>query len=145
MEIEIHETPLRFHLYGKPASIGEEAIGAVGQRLMDEMWRIVRSSRTDTTGINYWVYMPAGRLFVSVELVPGADAPPELDCCEFELPRYLRHVHIGPYQTLPDKWASLKQKLHDHGESIGPVSLEIYGHHSADPSQHETTILIGLV
>jgi hypothetical protein len=30
------------------------------------------------------------------------------------------------------------------GEMIGSPSLEVYGHHSNDPSKLETTILIGL-
>lgn len=144
MEIEIHETPLSFQLYGKSASIGSEAIGAVGLRLMDEMWQEVAASRIATTGINHWVYLPQGRLFVGVALAPGGAVPDKLEPCDVTLPRYLRHLHVGPYQALPAKWQTLRQKLAARGEVIGPTSLEIYGHHCDDPAQMETTILIGL-
>jgi effector-binding domain-containing protein len=63
---------------------------------------------------------------------------------EFELQRYTKHVHVGPYQALPQKWAALKAELAARGEVIGSPSLEVYGHHCDGPSEPETTILIAL-
>ena len=83
-------------------------------------------------------------LFTGVELLPNTQVPIRLEPLRFELQRYLKHVHIGPYQALPEKWAALKDELAAHGETIGSPSLEVYGHHCDDPSKLETTILIGL-
>jgi effector-binding domain-containing protein len=83
-------------------------------------------------------------MFVGVELKPNAQAPAGLEPLEFELLRYLEHLHVGPYQALPAKWQALKDDLAARGETIGSPSLEIYGHHCDDPAKAETTILIGL-
>ena len=144
MDIEFIETPIRFHLHGMSSTARNYGFGEVGLRLMSELWTAVKASHTATTGINHWVYLPDGRMFVGVELLPDAQAPAELEPLQFELPRHLKHVHIGPYQALPDKWKALKAELSARGEEIGSPSLEVYGHHCDDAAQLETTILIGL-
>lgn len=145
MEFEISETPLRFQLHGQSSAVPGGRYGEVGLRLMDAMWGIVRQGGVATTGINHWVYLPEGRLFVGVELLPNASAPAGLEPLTFELGRHLRHVHVGAYQALPAKWAALRAELSARGETIGSPSLEVYGHHCEDPAQQETTILISLL
>ena len=115
---------------------------------MNEMWNAVKNAKLKTTGINHWVYFADDRMFVGVE-VTRADAaaiPEQLEPCEFELTRYSKHVHIGPYKELPQKWRSLKAELAARGEIVTMPSLEVYGHtcEGADESKAETTILIGL-
>jgi hypothetical protein len=146
MNIEIIEEPIRFHLHGIGGVVENERFGEVGIRLMNEMWQIVKSTNTPTTGINHWIYLPDGRMFVGVELRDAQQIPipDQLEPLEFELQRYMKHVHVGPYQALPQKWKALKADLAVRGEIIGSPSLEIYGHHCDDPSKLETTILIGL-
>jgi SAM-dependent methyltransferase len=99
-----------------------------------------------TTGINHWVYLPDGRMFVGVELrnPQQIPIPDPLEPLDFELQRHMKHVHVGPYQALPQKWKDLKAELAVRGETIGSPSLEICGHHCDDASKMETTILIGL-
>ena len=144
MQIEIVEQPIQFRLHGKSAPVPNENYGEVGMGLMDEMWRIIKQTGTATTGINHWVYLEDGRMLTGVELRPDATAPAGLESLQFELPRYLKHLHVGPYQELPQKWKALKSELATRGETIGAPSLEVYGHHCGDPSKLETTILIGL-
>lgn len=144
MEVEIIESPIRFHLYGVGGVVECERYAEVGLRLMDVMWRTVKGAKIPTTGINHWVYLPDDRMFVGVELRSPTPAPGQLEPLEFELPRYLKHVHVGPYQALPQKWKALKAELAARGEAIGSPSLEVYGHHCDDPAKLETTILIGL-
>ena len=86
------------------------------------------------------------RMFVGVEVknAQPATIPDALEPFDFELRRYMKHVHIGPYQALPQKWKDLKTELAAHGEIIRFPSLEVYGHACEDPSKAETTILIGL-
>lgn len=146
MKIEIIDKPIRFHLHGIGSLVENNRFGEVGLRLMNEMWQVVKSASIPTTGINHWVYLPDGRMFVAVELrnaqqIPNLD---QLEPLEFELQRYIKHVHVGPYQALPQKWQALKAELAVCGEIIGSPSLEIYGHHCDEPTKLETTILIGL-
>jgi hypothetical protein len=144
MEIEIIETPIRFHLHGLSSPVQGNNFGEVGMKLMNEMWKIVKESNTANSGINHWVYLPDGKMFVGVELLQNARSPEQLEPLIFELQRHLKHVHVGPYQALPGKWASLKSALAGRGETISSPSLEIYGHHCEDQSKLATTILIGL-
>lgn len=146
MKIEIIEEPIRFHLHGIGGAVEHECFGEVGVRFMNEMWQVVKSAGILTTGMNHWVYLPHGRMFVGVELrnVQQPVIPSPLEPLEFELQRSLKHVHVGPYQALPQKWQALKAELAVQGETIGGPSLEIYGHHCDDASKQETTILIGL-
>jgi hypothetical protein len=146
MNIVIVDEPIRFHLHGIGGVVENERYGEVGLRLMNEMWQVVQGAKIPTTGINHWVYLPDGRMFVGVELRNPQQPPTSdpLESLEFELRRYMKHVHIGPYQTLPQKWKELKAELAARGEVIGSPSLEVYGHHCDDSSKLETTILIGL-
>jgi GyrI-like small molecule binding domain len=146
MKIEIIDEPIRFHLHGIRGVVENERYGEVGLRLMNEMWQVVKSAQTPTTGINHWVYLADGRMFVGVELrnAQQISTPEQLEPLEFHLQRYMKHVHVGPYQALPQKWKELKTELAVRGEIIGSPSLEIYGHHCDEPSKLETTILIGL-
>ena len=148
MEIEIIERPIRFHLYGLSSSVDNHCYGKVGCRLMDEMWKVVKDANLKTTGINHWVYLADDQMFVGVE-IPDAEQTTihgQLESCECELPRYSKHVHIGPYHELPEKWQSLKAELSARGESIAMPSLEVYGHscEGDDESKAKTTILLGL-
>ena len=146
MTVEIVEEPIRFHLHGVGGMVENGQYGEVGFRLMNEMWRAVKGAGVPTTGTNHWVYLPENKLFVGVELrtPQPLPTPDQLEPLEFELRRHMRHVHVGPYQDLPQKWAALKAEVAARGEIIGSPSLEIYGHHCDDPAKLETTILIGL-
>ena len=146
MNIEIIEEPIRFHLHGISGMVENEWYSEVGFRLMNGMWPVVKGAKIPTTGINHWVYLPNDMMFVGVELSSPQQGSVRglLEPLEFGLPRYLKHVHVGPYQELPQKWKKLKEELLARGEAIGLPSLEVYGHHCDDPSKLETTILIGL-
>jgi hypothetical protein len=146
MKIEIIEEPIRFHLHGIGGVVENERYAEVGLRLMNEMWQVIKGAGIPTTGINHWVYLPDGRMLVGVELrhAQQIPTPDQLEPLEFELQRHMKHIHIGPYQALPQKWKDLKAELAARGEVIGSPSLEIYGHHCDEPSKLETTILIGL-
>lgn len=146
MNKEILESPIRFHLHGISGVVENDQYGKVGIRLMNEMWKVIKGNQIPTTGINHWVYLPNCQLFTGVELLNPNHfpVPSQLEPIEFELRRYLKHVHIGPYQALPQKWRALKSELAVLREIITSPSLEIYGHHCDDQSKLETTILIGL-
>jgi SAM-dependent methyltransferase len=146
MNFEIIEEAIRFRLHGIGGSVENERYQQVGFALMNELWRVVKSAPLDTTGINHWVYLPDGMMFVGVELrdPPPTSLPAELKPLEFSLPRYLKHTHRGSYQQLPQTWKALKAELKARGEEMAAPVLEIYGHPSEDPAKTETNILIGL-
>src|SRR5579871_5462969 len=131
MEIEIVESPVRFRLHGVGGVVENGQYGEAGLQLMNETWQAMKGAEIPTTGVNHWVYLPDNRMFVGVELrTPRqSPAPVPLEPLEFELPRHLRHVHVGPYQELPQKWEELKAERAARGEAIGSPSLEVYGHH----------------
>jgi GyrI-like small molecule binding domain len=146
MDIKIIDEPIRFQLYGKWSIVEDQCYGEVGLRLMNEMWKAVKDAKIATTGINHWVYMADDRMFVGVEVVNAQNftIPDQLVPFDFELRRYSKHLHIGPYQVLPQKWKALREELAARGETITFPSLEVYGHACADPSKAETTIVMGL-
>lgn len=146
MNFEIIEEPIQFHLHGVSGVVENERYGEVGMSLMNRMWQVVKGAKIPNTGINHWVYLPGGRMFVGIELRGPQEASPpdQLEPLEFELQRYMKHLHVGPYQELPQKWKDLQAELAACGEVIGSPSLEVYGHHCDDSDKLETTILIGL-
>ena len=146
MQIEIIDKPIQFHLFGKSTKVENKCFGEVGMKLMNEMWRVVKEGKINNTGINHWVYLQDERLFVGIELKDSQQTalPQSLEPIEIEVQRYAKHVHVGPYSELLQKWAALNAELKARGETVGCPSLEIYGHSCDDPTKSETTILIGL-
>ncbi len=148
MEIDIIEEPIQFSLHGLSAVVDDQTYGEVGCRLMDEMWKIVSKAELETTGINHWVYFADERMFVGVKVQNAEQAaiPHQFEQCEVELKRYSKHIHVGPYRELPQKWQALKSELATRGESVTMPSLEVYGYscEGDDDSKAKTTILMGL-
>lgn len=146
MQIDTVEEPIRFRLHGISAPVENERYAEVGMGLMDAMWNAIKGAGTPTEGINHWVYLPDGRMFVGVVIREEGQAsiPQPLELLEFELRRYAKHLHVGPYRMLPQVWKSLMAELAARGEKIGSPCLEIYGHHCDESSDPETTILICL-
>jgi effector-binding domain-containing protein len=148
MQIEIINQPLRFRLLGLFSSVGNRSYGEVGCQLMDKLWRIVKAVGLKTTGTNHWAYIADDRMFVGVEVGDGQQVaiPESLETLECELARCAKHVHVGPYCELPEKWRALKAELTARGERVTMPSLEVYGHscEGDDESKAETTILMGL-
>lgn len=145
VNIEIGTSPLEFHLCGLGSQVDNSQFGAVGMRLMNELWSTVRAAQVPTKGTNHWVYLADRSMFVGVELQDREAAVPQpLKGLDVRLSRYAKHVHVGPYQELPAKWLALTGELAARGEVIRNPSLEVYGHHSDEPGKQETTILIGL-
>jgi hypothetical protein len=147
MDIEIIDRPIRFHLHGLSSSVDNNCYGEVGCRLMDKMWAIVKEAKLKTTGINHWVYFAGEVMFVGTQVRDREQTAisEQLEPCEFELTRYAKHTHVGPYDALLQKWRAIKAELDSRGEVVTMPSLEVYGHScEGDDWQPETTILMGL-
>ncbi len=143
MQIEITETPFHVELLGKSGMVPNGDYGEVGRPLMDEMWKAIQDHGIQNSGVNHWVYLGNSEMFVGVE--PAADAGAgSLKRLSVTMERHARHVHVGPYDQLPQKWKSLTAEISQRDEVIKYPSIEIYGHWQQDPDKLETTILIGL-
>ncbi|MFO0941114.1 MAG: GyrI-like domain-containing protein [Pirellulales bacterium] len=144
MNVEIVETPFQATLFGFAAEIANGDISKTGKRLMDKMWSEVHSNGIKTKGVNHWVYLPQSRMFAGVQVVDEGSSIGALEKIQIALNRHLRFVHCGEYSTLPQVWQDLMQLLKDQGLKPVLPNLEIYGHWNPNPSQCETTIVIGL-
>ena len=144
MNIEISGEAFRVTLFGYGGAIDDGDVPASGKRLMDRMWRDVRAGHIKTKGISHWVYLSNSAMFTGVELTEPTTDIGTLEKLDVSLERYLRHVHVGPYATLPQIWPLLFSQLKERDEVPRCPNLEVYGHWNEDPSKCETTILIGL-
>jgi hypothetical protein len=144
MDIEIVNTAYQVNLVGKSGRTQGKCYGEKGRELMDAMWSEIRSREIRTTGLNHWVYLPDSQLFTGVELLAPNDDLGSLLSLRVMLDRFVRHVHRGPYSDLPKVWQELSERIKNLDETRVYPNLEIYGHWKNDPSELETTILIGL-
>ncbi len=143
--ITIDNEPLAFNLWGLSGEVPNEQYGEVGMRLMNQMWHQLKTNNIRNAGTNHWVYLEGGRMFVGVELFDGDSAPAGFENIQFRVDRYLRHLHVGAYQSLPAVWQTLLSELQTSGERISSPSLEIYAHQCPDANNPpETTIIIAL-
>lgn len=142
--VEIADDTVSYLLHGCSANVPEERYAETGMRLMGELWPAIKQQNIKTKGVNHWVYLPDGTMFVGVELLNDGSTPQELQPLSFTLQRRLVHLHRGAYEKLPAKWATLKEVIVERGEAMQGPALEVYGHHSDDPELQETTIVIGL-
>lgn len=144
MNLEISTEPFCVTLLGYGGAIDDGNVPASGKRLMDRMWKEVQAHRIATKGINHWVYLPNSMIFTGIELVQPFSDVGTLEKMDVSLERYLKHLHVGPYATLPQIWPELFKQLKQRNEEPRFPNLEIYGHWNPDPTKCETTILIGL-
>ena len=144
MHFEISTEPFQVTLFGYGGAIVDGNVAVAGKQLMDKMWKEVQVHRIATKGINHWVYLPNSMIFTGVEVQEPAPAVGSLEKIEVSLQRFVKHLHVGPYITLPQVWPKLFEVLKQRNEDRRLPNLEIYGHWNPDPTKCETTILIGL-
>jgi len=148
MNIEIINQPIQFQLYGLSADVAGRPYGQVGVGLMDQLRSVVKSAKLGTRGLNHWVYFADDRMFVGEQLKNSSqgDISGTLEPVAFTLNRCAKHIHVGPYDQLPQRWRSLKAELSARGETVMMPSLEVYdhSHQCEDDSEPLTTILLGL-
>lgn len=145
MPTHAESNPFEVRLLGCRSTIGARGVPATGMPLMDRLWAEVKARGIKTRGINHWVYLANSEMFTGVETdgpCPPDVGPLEPLCVSHE--RTFQYTHRGPYAELPGVWPKLFDELQARGEVSRGPHLEIYGHWNPDPSQCETTIVIGL-
>lgn len=117
---------------------------ATAFKLMDKMWRIVKSLGLKNKGLNIWVYEPNEEVFAGVELdeIPNLDAG--LEQKNINVTKYAYYKHIGPYNLIKQVGQTMKVELEKRGFDIGYPYIEIYGHWTNDETKLETELLMCL-
>jgi effector-binding domain-containing protein len=115
----------------------------------DQVWAFLRSNpglRSD--GHNVFLYHhrsghPATGMDIDFGVEVTCRFPPAepIDCVETPAGRTAIAVHRGPYRDLRAAHEAVHRWCKDNGETIGAYSWEIYGDHTDDESQLETTIV----
>ena len=141
MNIEIVNKNFCRDLYGFSGKIVNSNFGATGLKLMDAMWKEVRSKKLEHKGINHWVYEKGEMMFCGVEIahIPQDDFP--LERRKINLDHYAYWKHIGSYDKLKEVNAAMRNELTKRGIEYHYPCIEIYGHMVEDESKLETEIL----
>jgi hypothetical protein len=144
MNIEIRTAPLTLHLHGFSATAPNKDYAGTAFKLMDNMWRIVKSSNLKNKGLNIWVYEPGDKVFAGVELidVPGQDTGLEEKI--IELPKYAYYKHVGPYHLIKHSGQNMTAELKSKGLETTLPYIEIYGHWTNDETRLETELLMSI-
>lgn len=140
MNIEIREN-LTLRLHGFSGAVENLKFGETGIALSNRMWDIVKKNNLPNNGINIWVYDDQSRMFAGVEITPAPSENFGMETRTLHFKKYASFTHVGPYQLLFEANEKMRQELTKRGIKYGPPSLEIYGHHYADPNKLETEIV----
>src|SRR4051812_36755305 len=97
MKLEIIERPLHMDIYGfSGTAVGKDYAGTAF-KLMDKMWKIVKSDNLKNKGLNIWVYEPNEMVFAGVELDDAPHHNTGLEQKKVTLKKYAYYKHVGPY------------------------------------------------
>jgi effector-binding domain-containing protein len=144
MNLEIITEPLSLTIYGfSGTAVGKDYAGTAF-RLMDKMWKIVKSNNLKNKGLNVWVYEPNEMVFAGVELENMPEHNIELEQKSIILKKYAYYKHVGPYQLIKQTGLSMRDELKKRNLEATSPYIEIYGHWTKDETKLETELLIGL-
>jgi effector-binding domain-containing protein len=142
MKFEIIDKSLSLDIYGfSGPAIGKDYVGTAF-KLMDRMWKAVKSNDLKNKGLNVWVYEPNEMVFAGVEL----ESPPKqgigLEQKSITLKKYAYYKHVGPYNLIQQAGQAMNDELKAKGlKTCGPY-IEIYGHWTNDENKLETELLM---
>lgn len=127
------------------ATFGAATFGSA----LDQVWVFLRNNpglRSD--GHNVFLYHhrsghPATGMDVDfgVEVTRHFQPVDPIDCVETPAGRAAIAVHRGPYRDMKAAHDAVHRWCKANGETIGAHSWEIYGDHTDDESQLETTVV----
>ena len=143
MNVEIIEKPLSLSLYGFSGIAMNKDYAGTAFKLMDRMWKTVKSNNLKNKGLNIWVYEENESVFAGVELdnIPnqGMDGTKSIT-----LLKYAYYKHIGPYHLIKQAGQNMNDELKKKGFGTSLPYIEIYGHWTNDETKLETELLICL-
>jgi effector-binding domain-containing protein len=132
-------------LYGYSGEAVNRDWANTGMALMNKMFKEVAAHGLATNGTVVWGYWQGNMMMAGVELPGSLPGGTDLEQRSFELPRYVRIKHIGPYNQIPETFTKAQEYFKNEGIAVGLPYLELYGHWNEDPSKLETDLLWTLV
>ena len=144
MDIEVHEGPLFFDLYGLSGDVPNHDYAGTGMKLMNEMWPRVKNNGLPHKGINFWVYDSAKHMFTGVELSDPSGFGELLEHKRVTLNKYAYYKYVGPYNKLGDTHREFENELAAKGLTETGPRVERYGDWVEDETKLVTEIYIGV-
>ncbi len=144
MNVEIINKPFSLDIYGFSGTAINKDYGGTAFRLMDKMWKVIKSNSLANKGLNIWVYEPNEKVFAGV----GLDDTPNLDTGlehkSLSMRKYAYYKHIGPYNLIQQIGQAMNVELKKKGFEMTLPYIEIYGHWTNDETKLETELLMCL-
>jgi effector-binding domain-containing protein len=144
MNVEIINKNLRLVIYGFSGIALNKDYTGTAFKLMDKMWKTVKSIGLKHKGLNIWVYEPNEKVFAGVELDDIHNDDTGLERKSIALMKYAYYKHIGPYNLLKQMGQNMTNELKKRGFETGYPYVEIYGHWTNDETKLETELLVHL-
>jgi predicted transcriptional regulator YdeE len=144
MNIEIISKNFTLDIYGFSGTAINKDYAGTAFRLMDKMWRIVKTNELKNKGLNIWVYEPGEKVFAGVELEDIPQPETGLEQKTISLIKYARYRHIGPYNLIKQAGQNMSDELKNKGFETTLPYIEIYGHWTNDETKLETELLMCL-
>jgi|SRR6478609_7201399 len=144
MEIEMRTKLFTLDIHGFSGTAVDRDYAGTAFKLMDKMWKIVKSNNLSNKGLNIWVYEPDEKVFTGVELLQTPKQETALEHKIITLEKYAYFKHIGPYGLIKKSGQQMRDVLKSKGlKTISPY-IEIYGHWSNDESKLETELIMAV-
>jgi len=144
MDIEIITTYLELEVHGFSGTAINKDYAGTAFRLMDKMWKVIKTKELKNKGLNIWVYEPNEKVFAGVELIDNTANDTELEQKNIHLVKYAWYKHVGPYSLINQTGQNMISELKRKGFEISDPYVEIYGHWTNDESKLETELLMSL-
>ena len=144
MKLEIIDKQLSLDIYGFSGTATGKDYAGTAFKLMDKMWKTVKSNNLKNQGLNIWVYEPNDRVFAGVELDSSPNPDTGLEQKSITLKKYAYYKHVGPYNLIKQAGQTMRDELKKQGIEIGNPYIEQYGHWTNDEAKLETELLMCL-
>ena len=143
--MEIVSANFNLDLYGFSGIATDNDYTGTAFRLLDKMWRTVKSNNLGNRGLNIFVYEPEEKVFAGVELYDIPEHSTGLEQKSITLNKYAYHKHVGSYSLIRKVGQNMRDELKNEGFVVTLPYIEIYGHWTSDESKLETELLMCLV
>jgi effector-binding domain-containing protein len=109
-----------------------------------EVWSFIRSAGLPKPGRHTALYLPDGFVEVGAEVSKPFTGNERIRCSQLPAGAVATAVHFGPYGSLGDAHAAIREWSTTHGRQLSGTCWEIYGHWedswNNDPSRIRTDV-----
>ena len=142
--MEIITENIVLNIYGISGKALNKDYTGTAFKLMDRMWKAVKSNNLKNKGKNIIVYEANEMVFAGVELSDILAQGYELEFKRITLSKYAYYKHIGPYNQIKQAGQKMRDEIKEKSLESALPYIEIYGHWNSDESKLETELLICL-